>query len=77
MVPVYRAGDTIVVSPQSGVRRGDRVVAKTASGEVMVKELARRSARRVELRSFNPEYPDVVLAPEEIQWMARVVWASQ
>lgn len=77
MEPVYRAGDTIVVSPQSGVRRGDRVVAKTLSGEVMVKELARRSARRVELRSFNPEYADVVLAPEDIQWMARVVWASQ
>ena len=77
MVPVYRAGDTIVVSPQSGVRRGDRVVVRTADGEVMVKQLGRRSARRVELQSFNPEYADIVLPPDRIQWMARVVWASQ
>ena len=77
MMPVYRNGDTIVVSPQSGVRRGDRVVVKTTDGEVMVKELARRTARRVELRSINPDYDDRVLLPEQIRWMARVVWASQ
>ena len=77
MMPVYRNGDTIVVSPQSGVRRGDRVVVKTTDGEVMVKELARRTARRVELRSFNPDYDDRVLLPEQVRWMARVVWASQ
>jgi phage repressor protein C with HTH and peptisase S24 domain len=77
MEPVYRDGDLIVVSPEASVRRGDRVVAKTLEGEVMVKQLARRSARRVELASLNPEYPDRTLAPEDLAFLARIVWASQ
>jgi phage repressor protein C with HTH and peptisase S24 domain len=77
MEPVYRDGDLIVVSPEASVRRGDRVVAKTLEGEVMVKHLARRSARRVELASLNPDYPDRTLAPEELAFLARIVWASQ
>jgi len=46
MAPVYRDGDTIVVSPAASVRRGDRVVVKTISGEVMAKVLARRTAKK-------------------------------
>ncbi len=77
MEPIYRDGDTIVVSPAAGIRRGDRVVVKTKSGEVMAKELARQSARKIELASLNKDHPDRNLDIEEIDWMARVVWASQ
>ncbi len=77
MVPVYRDGDIIIVSPQASIRRGDRVVVKTLDGEVMAKQLRRKSARRVDLQSLNPSYPDRVLAFDEIDWMARIVWASQ
>ncbi len=41
MEPVYRDGDTIIVSPAAGIRRGDRVVVKTRDGEIMAKDLAR------------------------------------
>ncbi len=79
MAPLYRDGDTIVVSPaaSASLRRGDRVVVKTADGEVMAKELKRRTAKQVELRSFNPDHPDRVLDVNDIAWMARIVWASQ
>ncbi len=77
MEPIYRDGDTIVVSPGAGIRRGDRVVVRTREGEVMAKELARQSARKVELVSLNEEHPDRTLNVEEIDWMARIVWASQ
>ncbi len=77
MEPVYRDGDIVVVSPVASLRRGDRVVARTREGEVLAKWLARLSARRVDLRSFNPEHPDRVLAREELDWIARIVWASQ
>ena len=40
MLPAYRRGDVIVVSPAAPVRRGDRVVVKTRKGEVMVKGIA-------------------------------------
>lgn len=77
MEPVFRDGDLIVVSPAASIRRRDRVVVKTRDGEVMAKELARRTARQVVLNSFNPSYEQRILGVEEIAWIARIVWASQ
>ncbi len=67
------AGDIVIVSPAASVRRGDRVVVKTAAGEVMVKELARRTARKVDLRSLNPEHAGRALATRDIAWLSRIV----
>lgn len=77
MKPAYRDGDIIVVSPGTAIRRGDRVVVRTTGGEVMVKELKRRTTKIVELASLNPSHPDRTLAPSEVEWIARIVWASQ
>lgn len=77
MSPVYRDGDVIVVSPAASIRKGDRVVVKTMDGEVLAKVLARRSDKRVELMSLNPAFETRVLKPEDILWMARIIWASQ
>jgi phage repressor protein C with HTH and peptisase S24 domain len=77
MEPVFRDGNVVVVSPAAPIRRGDRVIVRTARGEAMAKQLARRSARRIELRSLNPEHPDYSFALEEVAWMHRIVWASQ
>jgi phage repressor protein C with HTH and peptisase S24 domain len=77
MKPVYRDGDVIVVSPGTPIRRGDRVVVKTRAGEVMVKELKRRTAKTLELQSLNPSQPDRTLAAADVEWIARIVWASQ
>jgi phage repressor protein C with HTH and peptisase S24 domain len=77
MEPVFRDGDMIVVSPEASIRRGDRVVVRTIRGEVMAKQLARRSARRIDLRSFNPAHPDHSFDLTEIAWMHRIIWASQ
>jgi phage repressor protein C with HTH and peptisase S24 domain len=77
MEPVYRDGDVIIVSPSADVRRGDRVVLKTREGEVMAKVLRRRTAYKYELSSLNLEHPDRWLAAEDVDWIARIVWASQ
>jgi phage repressor protein C with HTH and peptisase S24 domain len=77
MLPAYRDGDVIIVSPAAPVRRGDRVVVKTRKGEVMVKELKRRSTKSIELQSINAAHPDRVLAVTDVVWIARIVWASQ
>jgi len=77
MAPLYRDGDVVIVSPSAPVRRGDRVVVRTVTGEIMAKELKRQTARTIELRSFNPAYPDRILAKEDVSWMARILWASQ
>lgn len=77
MMPVYRDGDRILVSPGAPIRRGDRVVVKTAGGEVMAKQLSRQTAQRIELKSFNPAYQDRVLPMNEVAFMHRILWASQ
>ena len=77
MGPAYRDGDVIVVSPGTPIRRGDRVVVKTRGGEVMVKEMKRRTAKTLELQSLNPNQADRTLAAGDVEWIARIVWASQ
>ena len=77
MKPVYRDGDVIVVSPGTPVRRGDRVVVKTRDGEMMVKELKRRTAKALELQPLNPSRVDRMLPAADVEWIARIVWASQ
>ncbi|HEY0223239.1 MAG TPA: helix-turn-helix transcriptional regulator [Pseudolabrys sp.] len=77
MKPAYRDGDVIVVSPAAPVRRGDRVVVKTKNGEVMVKELKRKTAKSIELQSLNSAHRDRTLQMSDVEWVARIVWASQ
>jgi len=77
MEPVFRDGDMVIVSPAAPIRRGDRVVVRTAGGEVMAKQLARRSAKRIELLSLNPAHPDFVFDLDEVNWVHRIVWTSQ
>jgi phage repressor protein C with HTH and peptisase S24 domain len=77
MMPAYRDGDVIIVSPGAPIRRGDRVVVKTKKDEVMVKELKRRTSKSIELQSINAAHPDRTLAVSDVVWIARIVWASQ
>lgn len=77
MVPLYRDGDILLVSRNEQVRRGDRVVVRTCDGEVMAKVLQRHTSKTIELRSVNPEHEDRVFGIEEVDWIARIVWASQ
>lgn len=77
MEPAYREGDRIIVSPDAQIRRGDRVVVKTIKGEVMAKELGRKTRSKFELLSLNPRHKPRELAAKDISWIARILWASQ
>jgi phage repressor protein C with HTH and peptisase S24 domain len=43
----------------------------------MAKELKRKTAKTLELKSLNPEHSDRTLSTEDVLWVARIVWASQ
>lgn len=77
MMPLYRDGDVLIVEPAATVRPGDRVVVRTMEGEVMAKVLRRRTAALVELSSLNPAHPARAFEAREVDWIARIVWASQ
>lgn len=77
MLPLYRDGDVLIVDPSATIRRGDRVVVKTVGGEVMAKLLERRTAKSIELASLNPAHAQRTVAVADVEWIARIVWASQ
>lgn len=77
MEPMYRAGDVVIVQPGAAVRRGDRVVVRTRAGEVMAKVLGRKNDQTIELVSLNAAHKPRELAAADIEWIARIVWASQ
>lgn len=78
MVPLYRPGDKVIVDlDQSQVRRGDRVALRTRSGETLAKELRDITTTALTLYSYNPDYPDRIIAREDVVWIARIIWVSQ
>ena len=78
MAPLYRQGDRVLVDrDRTDVRKGDRVVVRTATGETMAKEVTSLTARSVTLASINPAYEPRVIPRKDIDWMARILWVSQ
>lgn len=77
LLPVYRDGDLLIVSPSSNVRRQDRVILKTATDELEVGTLSRRTAQRLELDRFIKPQDKVTLNVRDVVWLSRIVWASQ
>jgi phage repressor protein C with HTH and peptisase S24 domain len=78
MAPLYREGDRVLVDREVvDVRRGDRVVVRTITGETLAKEIATINARTVVLASINPAYEPRSIARWEIAWMSRILWVSQ
>lgn len=77
MQPCYREGDVLIVSPNAGLRRGDRILVRRKDGNSMAMVLVRRSARRIELQPFAAGSAEIEIAVEDIDWIARIVWSSQ
>lgn len=77
MMPLYREGDIIVLSPEDTIRKGDRIVAKTTDGQIMAKEMIRQTSSKTILRSLNDDHDDITLSQNDIEWIARIIWVSQ
>jgi len=78
MIPLYREGDRILVDREAcDIRKGDRVVVRTAGGETLAKEVSDLTAEVVTLASVNPAYPARPVPRGDILWMGRILWVSQ
>ncbi|HEX9448122.1 MAG TPA: helix-turn-helix transcriptional regulator [Dongiaceae bacterium] len=80
--PVYRDGDVIVVSPAAEIRRGDRVLVGTAGAGVQIRRLGRRDTDGVYVEPLTDDDGTTssmsqFVAADQVQWVARIVWASQ
>lgn len=77
MQPLYQEGDILIVEPGANIRKGDRIVFKTKSGELLAKILIRETTRQIEVYCGNPNGQDVAFQLCDIEWIARILWASQ
>lgn len=75
--PLYREGDRIIASTADQPRRGDRVVARTRTGELLVRRMGREGGQKIELLGLSSDHPPVTLAKRDLAWVARILWASQ
>jgi phage repressor protein C with HTH and peptisase S24 domain len=77
MLPIYRDGDLLVLSPVASIRRHDRIVLRTTAGALIAGLLLRRTAQRVELAAFAEGAGTRVFPVKEVAWLARILWVSQ
>ncbi|MBI3711183.1 MAG: helix-turn-helix transcriptional regulator [Proteobacteria bacterium] len=75
--PMYRDGDTLIVSPVAGLRRNDRAVVKTNAGDMLIRLFLRRGSRKVEVAAFDAPQVEQTIAVEDVAFVHRIVWASQ
>ncbi|MDD3288948.1 MAG: helix-turn-helix transcriptional regulator [Alphaproteobacteria bacterium] len=75
--PVYCDGDRVIVSPSEKPRKGDRIVLRTASGNLLIGRLGRETSLKIEFVFFNPARLALNLPRKEVVWIGRILWASQ
>jgi phage repressor protein C with HTH and peptisase S24 domain len=74
MIPMFRPGRKVVVSPNLPVANGDAVYVQLKSGERLIK-IARRAAGGFILESINPAYEPRFVKKSEIDLIHPIVWA--
>ncbi|MEZ5835999.1 MAG: helix-turn-helix transcriptional regulator [Geminicoccaceae bacterium] len=76
-LPTHRSGDVMVVSPSSGIRRGDRILLRMRDGELIIGSLVRRTTQKVTMVPVNHVNEEIVIETRRVSWLARIIWLSQ
>lgn len=76
LLPVYRNGDLVVVSPAAQAKPGDRILLRSLQGELLIAELLELTAERLRVKSLSREHVVRELPLAQVQWYARIVWSG-
>ena len=77
-MPIYREGDILVCTTTIPVRRGDRVILKMKTGEILAGTLGRKTIAGIDLQPFGTSAAsETLIAANDKNWIARILWASQ
>lgn len=77
MLPLYRDGDVIIIAPDMAIRRGDRVVVKPKKRNLSILLLHQRTESAMEFSSVSNNQQPLRLEHSDIDWVGRIIWASQ
>lgn len=72
-----RPGSLLVASPSSSVRRHDRVMLKSKSGELRFGTIKRKTTQQCTIVESGSDDKEITLGVKEIAWIVRIVWVSQ
>ena len=73
MKPRLQNKDWVVADLDASVKNGDLVVAELKNDEIMVKKYRKKREGFVILESYNPDYEPIIVKPEDIKNIAKVV----
>ena len=73
--PFYRCGTLLILSQESEIRCGDRIVVHT-DNNIIIHEFVRRTATTLELKDILSA-EKLSLKVENVRFVHRIVWASQ
>ncbi len=73
MKPRLQNKDWVVADLDSSVQNGDLAVVELSNEEIMVKKYRKKREGYIILESYNPDYEPIVVKPEEIKNIAKVV----
>lgn len=76
LLPVYRSGDLVIVSPAADVRPGDRVLLRSQQGELLIAELLDSGGGTLRLKSLSREHVVRELPRAQVQWLSRISWSG-
>lgn len=77
LAPIYRDGDVLIASPGTDAKSRDRIVVRMRSGQILVRQITKRSSAGVELTPIGSGRAATIVAAPDIAWIARIIWASQ
>ena len=75
LLPVYRGGDLVIVSPAADVQPGDRVLLRSQQGELLIAELLDNGGGTLRLKSLSRENVVRELPMAQVQWLSRISWS--
>lgn len=76
LAPKYNAGDILIVSPNAELRQNDKVLGQLNSGAKFSGKFLRKTESQIELSDFSGTQMRKIFK-DDIQWIGRIMWASQ
>ena len=77
VAPIYCKGDNLIVSPGAKIEPGNKVVIRMKDGSIAVRRYVGGTEVHVTLSKLQDEDVCKTVDRDEVDWMARIIWASQ
>lgn len=77
MLPLYRHGDQLIVSDRVPIALGDRILVESRQHGTLGGTLLYKDAKCIALMLGGRSRRDVMVDPGDVDYLGRIVWASQ